>query len=191
MLIDWPEFHAASERVFQQVLRRQMAQASPLSTRARRVTIVEGTRIDIEYPNGSRQTIAPERHEVSLSLPVAETPFGLSRLRKVTQQFGRLLGDDMSKTMIDQVMASDSPVFGRFGGQTPEELAAQMVDALRKMHVDFDEDGKPTFEFLVHPQNLLMLRSIDTPEYQQRFDAVIEEKRREWIDRESHRELAD
>lgn len=191
MLIDWPEYHERSERLATLLLKRQIASSAPMTSRVRRITLHEGHYIRIEYPNGETQEIQLAPHEFTLRLSRADAPSGMERLAKVTQGMGRLMAESMEKGMVEKILTTDSPGFARFRGATPEELAVNLISSLRQMQFDFDDDGNPSLDFVVHPNNMEILKSIDTDEYKSIFDSVIDEKRREWTIRESHRELVD
>jgi len=76
---------------------------------------------------------------------------------------------------------------------TPEKL----LEALDKIQMEFDEDGRPTnLTIVMHPDLWNKIKDkipeweADT-EFRKKHDAIIEKKRREWLDRENNRKLVD
>ena len=71
------------------------------------------------------------------------------------------------------------------------------IETLKKMWIDFDEHGKPMMPTIVVSPELgekIKERIPEweaNPEYKKQFEEVIEAKRKEWNDRESHRKLVD
>jgi hypothetical protein len=72
-----------------------------------------------------------------------------------------------------------------------------VLNALEKMEMEFDENGKPKNLVLVmHPDQIrgFLQKAAEwdkDPEYQKMFKDLMERKRAEWRDRESSRELVD
>jgi hypothetical protein len=71
------------------------------------------------------------------------------------------------------------------------------VESIKKIWIDFDEGGKPIMPtMVVSPELGEKLRVIlpeweKNPEYKKTIDDIIDKKRKEWNDRESHRKLVD
>ncbi len=81
------------------------------------------------------------------------------------------------------------------GGQAINpDLILQMLE---KMEIDFSEDGQPRLPTLVVPPEQgeklreKMLEWEKDECYNRKFNELIERKRQEWHDRESHRKLVD
>ena len=71
------------------------------------------------------------------------------------------------------------------------------VESIRKIWIEFDENGNPHMPtMIVSPEIAEKLRVLlpewdKNPENKKIIDEIIEGKRKEWNDRESHRELVD
>jgi len=71
------------------------------------------------------------------------------------------------------------------------------VDSIKKIWIEFDESGRPHMPtMVVSPEIGEKLRVLlpewkKNPEYKKIIDEIIEAKRKEWNDRESHRKLVD
>lgn len=81
-------------------------------------------------------------------------------------------------------------------------LTDAYLDAVEKIQVDFDDEGHPYLpSFVMHPLDVLRQeKRLDdymykNPkheyEFNEKLDKIIEEKRKEWHDRESNRKLVD
>jgi hypothetical protein len=71
------------------------------------------------------------------------------------------------------------------------------LETLEKISIDFDDQGNPYLPtVVVSPELGAKLKSKlpeweANPDYDKRFKELIERKRKEWNDRESHRKLVD
>jgi len=71
------------------------------------------------------------------------------------------------------------------------------LESIRKIWIEFDESGKPHMPtMVVSPEigeklKVLLPEWENNPEYKKIIDEIIEAKRKEWNDRESHRKLVD
>jgi len=74
---------------------------------------------------------------------------------------------------------------------------ALLFEALEKIQIDFDDQGRPIMPTVVlHPSLFEKVKEKlpeweANPEFAKRHNAIIEEKRRQWLDRENCRKLAD
>lgn len=81
------------------------------------------------------------------------------------------------------------------GGPWTKEL---FIDMVQKVLIDFDEEtGRPKLPSIyIHPSQAESVRKMiqdaeSDPEHKKKFDAIIEQKRKEWRDREANRKLVD
>jgi len=71
------------------------------------------------------------------------------------------------------------------------------VESLKKIWIEFDENGKPHMPTMVVPPEIGEKLRVLLPEweknleYKKIMEEIIEAKRKEWNDRESHRKLVD
>lgn len=71
------------------------------------------------------------------------------------------------------------------------------MESMEKILIDFDEQGNPYLPTVVIPPEMVatikekLSEWKANPEYEKRFQELIEKKRKEWIDRESNRKLVD
>ena len=71
------------------------------------------------------------------------------------------------------------------------------IEALEKIHIDFDDEGNPSLPtIIVNPQLSAILKEElpkwhSNPECERRMKELLDRKKKEWDDRESHRKLVD
>jgi len=72
-----------------------------------------------------------------------------------------------------------------------------LLEALSKLYIDFDEDGKPSMPSLVVSPEMYAKLQAKIPEwdkneeYRKKYNDLMEQKKKEWNDRESYRKLVD
>jgi hypothetical protein len=155
-------------------------------------TLNEGNRVVIVYPNGSRQDIPLKSVESRASFPTDEFIAGGPEL--LAQAIQRLSGEmhnQMDKDLIATLQKARPEHGGMFRGKTEDEAFEDLLRGLQRMDMTFDEDGTPSIMFISHPDNIPLMKALDTPERKAIVDSIIEEKRLEWIRRESNRRLVD
>ena len=111
------------------------------------------------------------------------------------------LAEDLSSQQSKMVFERLDQITDRTGNVVDAEGQAinpdLILQSLEKIEIDFSEDGQPRLPTLVvspeHYERLKekMLEWEKDEHYKRRFDELIERKRQEWRDRESHRKLVD
>lgn len=103
---------------------------------------------------------------------------------ELARQQSQLVIEEMGKTP-NQIDGKGRPIIETF------------FEALEKIWIDFDENGAPLFPTLIMGPELYE-KSKDTfiaaendPEIKKRFEALMDKKKREWLDRESTRKLVE
>jgi hypothetical protein len=193
VLIDWPKTKASLHDLLDALARYQVFQHAPLSARAQRISVGEGHRIVLIAPDGSRNEILLEVHEASWQVD-AEVLLagGASPFLLAAQGLGKALAEEMEKEIVQKMRDAPAKAGASFRGATREELATRLLEVMQDMQLDFDEDGKPSGVFIVHPDSYQVLKSLeDDEELARRVEAIFEEKKREWLRRESYRRLVD
>jgi hypothetical protein len=185
----WPESRQTREEILGALLRQATYANAPLTTNITKFTLFEGDQVELVSANDSRQVMEVAEHTAKIEIRRSELPPGDTRLAHAIAEFARQFGSDMDQGLAELIRQSDQTQ--HLQGDTPEELGASVLEALQRVDMSFDENGEPTFGFIAGNKDLELLRALDSPEIRARFDGVIEERRREWSDRESHRKLAD
>ena len=190
MLLDWPEEKRQLGHELMNVMR--LLSRRGLVAQVRALTFYEGERAVLIYPGGHTQELTLKSVEAEVTLDrqgLAERAPQL--LVDAVHQLAGGIGDQMEKDLIELMQNVDPRHGGRFGGKDDEEMFQGLLRGLREMDMNFEEDGSPSVFFVVHPDSLPKLQALNTPERQKLVDALIEEKRNEWVRRESYRRLVD
>ncbi|MDO8612499.1 MAG: hypothetical protein Q7R32_06710 [Dehalococcoidia bacterium] len=143
-------------------------------------------------PDGTRSKTELQSHEVSAKFARDELARGGGKqLVDAIHTLGSGLGEEMERTLLRKMSQLAEGSGAMFGGKTPQALRRSVLKALRSMDIDFDEEDKPSLIMVAHPEAARRLQELETPELQEKVDSILEEKRNEWLRRESHRRLAD
>jgi hypothetical protein len=154
------------------------------------LTLYEGKRAVIIYPDGTVQELSMKTVEAKATIDKKDLAAGGPELlAKAMRELGGGIGDQMEKDLSEVMKKVDPRHGGTFGGEDDEAMFQDLIEGLRKMDMSFDDDGTPSIFFVTSPENTMKLQSLNTPERQKAFDELVEEKRREWRSRESHRRL--
>jgi hypothetical protein len=190
MLLDWPEQKGRLREALHETVRALAHQGIVAEVPA--LTLYEGNRAVFVYPDGQRQDWSFTRAEAQATLEKKDVSRGSHELAvKAVRELAGGLGDQMEKDLIALMQKSDARHGGMFGGADDEAMFEDLMRGLREMELSFEDDGSPSLFFVVHPDNAMKLQTLNAPERKEIFDRLIEEKRREWLRRESNRRLVD
>ena len=193
MLPDWPNLKRLWEQRFRMLLNERMVQGS-IASLTTRIKYFEGDTSEIMDSSGHTQERSPKLLASSFEIDpqdlIERGPFAL------LDAFGGLASDlagQMSSGILDEVnqVTEDTGNVVTTGGS---DIAFDTILlALEKIAMDFDQEGRPQFPtLLASPETIEKLSNLQQDEHHRRkLDKIIEQKRREWIDRESHRKLVD
>ena len=118
-------------------------------------------------------------------------------LNEGLEKVAKELSSQQSKMVLEhvnQITAKTGNIVDAGGRPINPDLLLQMLE---RIEIDFGEDGQPRLPTLVvSPENYEKLREKmleweKDEHYKRKFDELIERKRQEWHDRESHRKLVD
>ena len=193
MLPDWPNLKRLWEERFRLLLNERMVQGS-LASLTTRIKYFEGDTSEIIDSIGQTQERSPkllassfevDRQDVIERGPVA--------LLDVFSRLANDLASQMSSGILDEVNQVTEKT-GNVVNTGGSDIALDTIlQVLAKIEMDFDEEGRPQFPTLVtSSETFEKLSKLQQDEHHRRkLDSIIEQKRREWIDRESHRKLVD
>jgi len=197
MLPDFAHLKGTIRKAFDQRMRRLVRQ-DPLLSMIKERRIHEGDRWAVRRGDGTFDESGP--HEICDRYPIDATAVkekGLSAIlpsqeaaaERVRHQQEGVLFDRM-KTVIEET----GNVVDAGGQPFSFEL---FLNLLRKVDIDFDENGKPHMPALVVSPEMGAIIANQIPEWQQNeakladFEGVLQKKKEEWLARESLRKLAD
>jgi hypothetical protein len=158
--------------------------------------VKEGARVVIIREDGSVDETNMGWASAELSLDYAEVPMlthadVLAKLDQIAQQIASQMSQQAFATIREAVDAVGNTVDA--GGRPIS--ADTCLEMLEKMHLDFNEDGTHReVTIVVHPEQgketmAAFRQMIDDPRYSGRYKALMENKWKEWRDREAARKL--
>ena len=190
MLLDWPEQKRQLTDELHETMRSLTRRG--LVAQVRRITFYEGNRGALINPDGHVQELRLKTAEAKVTLDRQDLAAGGPELlANAVRELAGGIGDQMDKDLIQLMQKADPRHGGTFGGKDEEAMFQDLMRGLREMDMRFEEDGRPSVVFVVHPDNVPKLQALNTPERQRLFEELIAEKRNEWVRRESHRRLVD
>ena len=191
MFVDWPAQKLDAMELVQAAVRATTDAAAPLRHSVSRCTIQEGHRAVLVHPDGSVTNVDLKPHEATGTVTQDAVLAGAG-LRGLVEDLGRQLGNQIERDIVEGIQKMSPEIAGRFGGRTPEELGQNLLETLRRMNVDFDDDGQPTFSFLINPKSSALLKAMESDaDVTREFESILEEKKHEWLRRENSRRLVD
>jgi len=190
MLLDWPEQKSQLSAKLQEIMRSLIYRG--LVAEVRGLVLNEGNRAIVVYPDGTIQEFSLKAVEATVDFDRQELAAGRPELfATAVRELAGGIGDQVEKDLIRSMEQSPARIGGMFGGEDDEATFQSLMQNLREMEMSFDEDGRPSFFFVAHPENASKLQLLNTPEREEVFNELIKGKRNEWLLRESHRRLVD
>lgn len=197
MLPDFPKIKRKWSAMFVRSVREQVNHASFVS-QIRKVRHFEGDGMKVTDATGETEESNYELFSGALEVNhqdlIERGPIALNEgLEKVAKE----LSSQQSKMVLEhvnQITAKTGNIVDAGGRPINPDLLLQMLE---RIEIDFGEDGQPRLPTLVvSPENYEKLREKmleweKDEHYKRKFDELIERKRQEWHDRESHRKLVD
>ena len=197
MLPDFPKIKRKWSAMFVRMVRERVHQGSFVS-QIRKVRHFEGDGMRVTDAMGeteeSNYELLSGALEVNHQDLIERGPIALKEgLKKVAEE----LSSQQSKMIFErmnQITAKTGNIVDAGGQAINPDLLLQMLE---RIEIDFSEDGQPRFPTLVvSPENYDKLREKmleweKDEHYNRKFHELIERKRQEWHDRESHRKLVD
>ena len=190
MLLDWPEQKHQLADALQKTMRSLSHRG--LVAQVPALTLYEGKRAVFIYPDGQAQELKLKTAEAKATVDRQTLAAGGPELLvSAVHELAGDIGDQIEKDLVELMRSTNARHGGMFGGKDDETMFQDLLRGLREMDMSFDEDGRPSIFFVVHPENAMKLQALNTPERQKLFNQLIEEKRSEWLRRESYRRLVD
>jgi hypothetical protein len=197
MLPDFPQIKSSIQKEINNYLRGS-TKASPIMSKIRVVRQFEGDSMAIQTEDGETDA-SPyeeirEEFKIDLGAIIENGPTALvENIQNAAETMSQKQSELVFKRISEVVDKSGRTVNG---GGKPFSFEVYL-EGLQTVDIDFDKDGKPRLPVLCGPPTFAakvkaMLKDLENnQDYKNRFDAVIEEKRKEWNARESNRILVD
>lgn len=158
-----------------------------------RYDFFEGNKISSENFDGEIDEQFFEKFEKEIIIKRDELlKKGLQVFEEKSQDAVKELVEEEKRSMLKTFSEAAEKV-GNVTKSTTDSFKDAFLKMLEKISLDFDEFGNPNpLTIIVSPR---MREKINqepiTPEFERNVYQIIEKKRKEWIDRESHRKLVD
>jgi hypothetical protein len=197
MLPDFPKIKKKHVEAINKYL-KELINQDPLFSGIRVEHHFEGSRMSYKTvdgePNETEYEAASSEFQIKKEDVIAKGAMAyVENLRDAAEEMKRQKAGYLFEKMKEVTDKTGNVVNGK-GQPFSFELFVEMI---KKIWIDFDEDGKPIMPtVVVSPELGEKLRVIlpeweKKPEYKKIINYIIEEKRKEWNDRESHRKLVD
>ena len=197
MLPDFPKIKKKHVEAINKYL-KELIQQDPLFSGIRVEHHFEGSRMSYKTvdgePNETEYQAASSEFQVKREDVIAKGAMAyVENLRDAAEEMKRQKAGYLFEKLKEVTDKTGNIVNGK-GQPFSFEL---FVESIKKIWIDFDEGGKPIMPtMVVSPELGEKLRVIlpeweKNPEYKKTIDDIIDKKRKEWNDRESHRKLVD
>jgi hypothetical protein len=198
MLPDYPAIKTELQRQLAAWARAQTPIIAPLLSQVSRYTQHEGREHRLIRRDASEDASGYEKFEARIEISKdAVKMLNLPALQSAFLEMARELAGQQTRMMLAAVSASAEQVGNKVdvGGELRPD---HVLDMMRRMEIDFDPDtGEPHYgSFVMHPDLLEKLRPKfeawnRDPALMAENNNILEQKRREWLDRESSRKLVE
>lgn len=196
MLPDYPEIKKEIQIKFQNLLKKQIQKDSLIGTIPKKY-VYEGnflntTSIDEYQKNSEYQSISAEFRVK----PEDIIERGLDAYYSKVPEIGRELAKKQNESTIKAIDEATNRV-GNCINCKSKPVSEWYLEALDKMHINFDNFGNPFVPALfVSPEDYERIKSdlaelSSDPIIQEKLKEIIDRKKGIWIDRESNRKLVD
>lgn len=197
MLPDFPRIKERHAEAINQYLRK-LTRQDPLFSGIREERQFEGNRMAIKTEDGEVDQTPYKEVSSSYSIKkedvIAKGPKAfIENIHEMVEEVKKQKAQLFFEKMEEITKKTGNIVDGKGQPFTHE----MFIETLKKIWIEFDEQGKPMLPtIVVSPELGLKIKEKipkweANPEYKKQFEEVIEAKRKEWNDRESHRKLVD
>lgn len=197
MLPDFPEVKEFYQKRLNELLTRFMG-SHPLLSQMREHSYREGTANSIQRESGEEVSSGMKKLEELLKIDskdIAEQgPLAFIQPLKN-------MADSINEKRMEMVLRDiheATEVTGNVLDTKGEQLSHDhLLQMLEKITIPFDESGNPLMPSMVVNENLMKKLQERIPEWEadpenkRKFEELMQTKKKEWDDRESHRKLVD
>lgn len=196
MLPDIIPLKLALAKVLDDVFRRRFNDYMGALNEAPRCYIKEGRRIVTIRPDGQIDETILNQASAEMSLRFEEVPElditkRLAKLDEAAREIAKQVSGHAFRQINESVEKLGNVVNGTGKPFSPDVL----LQALERIQLEFDPSGNPEDVTVVIPPHMTQ-QARDTievmkrdPDFQRRYNAIIDQKRTEWRDREAARKL--
>ncbi len=197
MLPDFPDTKTDLAARLRQILKQKTLERSVLASLAKSYVQHEGT--IHSYPQEGFGTITEGFQEfrvpIKLTLEELKNLTGAHLNRKLDELAEKMAAEISAhgQSVLDRVTKKAGNVFDAGGAEFSKD---HFLELLGKVDMTFGSNKKPEIVWVAHPDMVEAMQKAwpvweKDKEFMKRYEALIERKREEWLDRESHRKLVD
>lgn len=198
MFPDFPDVQAAANRFIQAAIERQMGAESPMLRLTRSFVQHEGKQWLLRRSDGSESHSGFRAMEASAQISKKDLrSFDMQAIVRFIEDMAEQLARQQSELMLTRLSEATEKT-GNLIDARGELTREIFLELLRKKQTDFDpETLQPSGEvFIIHPDTFEKIEPRlreweNDPDFRAEYDAIMDEKRGEWREREANRELVD
>jgi hypothetical protein len=193
MLPDFPELKTEVQKIALAKLRHRVNTIDPVLSQVKRFTQHEGRELRYERVNAPTVQNGPEALQTKFDVHIADVPYLVGeKLDAKLEEIAQEMAAQQAKLFFRTVGESCDEVGNTLdagGKPLTAELILEMIDSVQ---AEFGSDGKPTGQFVIHPDMALALKKAGEefdrdPELQRRHAEILKRQREEWATRQSNR----
>jgi hypothetical protein len=197
MLPDFPKLKAEVHRDVLAGIRRRADSADSVVSQIKRLSQHEGRDMRYDRIDAPPVESGPEELGARFEVQVSEVPdlIGLKLDAKI-EEIAQEIAKQQAEMFFRRVGETCDEVGNTINANGQPLSAELMLEMFSNAQLNFGPDGRPTGQFVIHPDMAPALKRADEelerdPELKRRFEDILRRKREEWATRESHRKLAD
>lgn len=197
MLPDFPKLRAEVHEQILTALRRRIDNIDPILSKVRRFTQHEGRSMRYERIDAPPAESGPEEITAPFQVLLSDVPDLVGRkLHDKLEEMAQELAKQQAKMFFRRVAETCDEVGNSIHANGQPLTAERILEMLERVQMNFGPDGKPTGEFVIHPDMAPAVKKAGEelerdPELKRRHDEIVRRKREEWVARESNRKLVD
>lgn len=197
MLPDFPKIKGKFEEVINRYLQNLIRQ-EPLLSQIREERHFEGNKLSSKIENGESYQSSYKKISSKYSIKredvIAKGPMAIiENIQNIAEEIKK----QKAKLLFDKLNEVTDKTGNVVNGKGQPFTFELFIEILEKISIDFDDQGNPYMPMVVVSPEMGAKLKDKLPEweanlvYKKRFDNLIERKRKEWNDRESHRKLVE
>jgi hypothetical protein len=197
MLPDFPELKSELEKLFLFRLQQRSKNLDPVLAQVRRFTQREGQDMRYDRIGAPAAEGAPEKIEAIFEIKLDEVPDLIGpRLEAKLDEMARAIAEQEAKLFFKKVGETCNEV-GNVVDAGGQPLSAKLLlDAIESTEMNFDRDGNPKSQFVIHPDMAPAVKKANEefendPELKRRHEDILRRKREDWLSRQNNRKLVD
>jgi hypothetical protein len=199
MLPDYPKVKSLLEKAIQERIRRAKDRRLGVFSQVKQTQLHEGRSLYLSRADGSSETVEMEHMRASAEIQhdIREIDsLDFEGIVRMADSLGEKLAAEQIKLCVRRIEEGVREVGNVANSSMP--LIEQLFDLWTKVHIDFSNDGTPELPTLVMASEAAVEKAKEAitqiesdPVLRKRRNEIIEQKRQEWRDRETARNLVE